>query len=253
MKIENFLRSNDLAIFRNELLEEHPELREELEEEIQKMQEEQAARIAELEGLEQQLLETGNSDKSHNAGSENTAFVSKQKEAADKIGHLNDNQAESYVTTDGTGEETGAEGSMEGGDDNLTISEEEPIAGLEDENEENMDNLGDDEPEEKATVDEDVDLVATTTPDSAISDALESENSDELSLTYLRQEFIKHVKKDIERMVKLVLPVLEPMMRAGDVAMKYIRTVIMTMQKSYDAQTQKEDEEIEDSPEAVES
>jgi hypothetical protein len=247
-------------------LEEHPELREELEEEIQKMQEEQAARIGELEGLQQQLLETENSDQSIDSGTENAAFVPKQKATAENVeegdgntdpnligeeaGATRDEQANGQVL-----EEEPIEGVAEE-DDNLHLSEEEPIADGEDGIEESTDDSDGLEAESTTSTEEDSDPIATSSSENSASGDVTTEkpsNADELTLAYLKQEFILYVKKDIERVAKFMLPVLQPMLRAGDVAMKYIRAVVVTMKNSYDAHAQKEKEAGNNSADAVES
>jgi hypothetical protein len=255
-----------LAQLRNDLLEEHPELREELEGEIQKMQEEQAARIAELEGLQEQLLETESSDQSNDSGSENAAFVPNQTTTAENVevgdGNTNPNLIgeEAGATSDEQAngqllEEEPIEGVVEE-DDNLHISEEEPMVAGEDGIEESTDDSDGLEAESTTSTEEDSDPIATTSTENNTSGDVTTEdrsNADDQTLAYLRQEFIQYVKKDIERVMKLLLPVLQPMLRAGDVAVKYIRAAFVTMQKTYDAHAQKEEEAGDNSAEAVES
>lgn len=237
---------------RNDLLEEHPELREELEDEIKAMQEEQAARRAEVEGLQEQLSES-ETKASDASGSENTAFVSRnQNKEESSDGRAS---AEEHVATSEQGA-TADDGEANANLD-IDISEEEPI--VEEEILEQIVDEVDDvvvedvlQDQESAT-DEEKSEPTTTSDDASVGSTNEAvakeetSNKDDLTLAAFVEEFVEYIRNDIQKFHKTfqqyVLPVIQPMFKAGNTAVKYIKAAVMTIQKEYNERAQQAEKE----------
>jgi hypothetical protein len=237
----------------NDLLEAHPELREELEDEIKAMQEEQAVRRAELESLKRQLLESEADNSNNDSKPEGAAFFTKQQgigygggEASVKISNEDNSQEEkeSIIAASDEEEKITTAGDEEDvkGDDELAISEEEPI------DEEESEDVSD----ETATASkiEDEEEPSITTASDAIAQEDTSSN-DDLTLSAFVEEFIQYIRKDVQKFQKnfqkYVVPVIAPMFRAGGTAAKYIKAAVLTFQKNYNERGQSRGEEASES------
>eukprot|EP00980_Cylindrotheca_fusiformis_P018841 scaffold6277_cov54-Cylindrotheca_fusiformis.AAC.1 len=149
------------------------------------MKEEQAARIGELEKLEEQLSETDDSGENN----EGTAFIPKQKGATEH---------------EGTGDFTNVDEEHSGGtiseadDESLHISEEEPIAAEQENSEASLEDDADGEFSNSSVVDSDP--AASSTSKSNNSEVATGHSSNvHTSLPQLAQEILLQVKKDIDR------------------------------------------------------
>lgn len=177
------------------------------------MQEEQAARKAELEELQRQL----NKDEKEKP-SEGKAFFPKEK------------------VTGGGGGDSSAE----------SDEEEEPIVSSQSQEQEKV--QGASEEEADASTDESVESStddSTATTDGAIAKPDANKSQEDLTLAEIRRAFIQYVKKDFQRIRQFLLPVFEPMLRAGNLAVKYARALVISIQQQYsgneDAKGGKED------------
>jgi hypothetical protein len=186
---------------RNELLDEYPELAEELEEEIKKMEAEQGERRAEVEGLQNKVAgaESTNS-------TPGTAFVSKPQ---------NDEE------------------------DDLEIGEEEPILVDEKKAEAKIDKTYEDEIPNEPLVEEESDPKSEEVKSAELESKEESSTKQDFTMKVLSfeiiRELLKHVENDLKRIAELLAPVLTPILRAGDVAWRHIRATIVTLRKHYES------------------
>ena len=211
---------------RNELLEQYPELAEELEEEIQKMEVENAAQKAEVDMLQKKLSEAETTnDKKPQSFPPGTAFVSKPKTA----------------------------GVLE---DDLEISEEEPIF-VDDASEEQQTIIDDQTKEKTSTPKTETEETETKTEESGTA-GLESKEKrsikDDLTLKALAIEIIRgvvrHTENDLKRIVELMAPVVRPLFEAGETAWKRIRKAFAMVRKSFES-SQRSEEEANAGPDAV--
>lgn len=203
---------------RNEILAEHPELAEELEAEIARMEEEQDQKLAEIQRLQQELEEKNESSVPEASGA---AFVPKPRspEVSQTTGTPQDNVEEETVLAD----------------------EAKPVE------------------EEETVKEETVETSRQEASSSASSDGSESELEEEsskeskekedLTLSALSIEIIRTMFKDTERELKrfieLLLPAVRPIINAGDVAWRHIKSTLISLKKDYDSMAQKKKEEQE--------
>ncbi|CAJ1960977.1 unnamed protein product [Cylindrotheca closterium] len=240
----------------NEILEEHPELREELEEEIIKMQQEQQARKEELEHLKQELQD--NEGDASDSASEGAAFIGKPKmeDASDSA-----SEGAAFVgkpKMEQTQEETVEEPATPEVEDQQTIQNEtleeevEEEASNADAEEQEVDSTDNIESGTQSTADKmegleisDEERIPLNEKEEAALAEQEEIIPDDLTLEYLRVEFIKYVKKDIERVTRILIPILKPMLSAGDLAIRYIRAALSTLKDAYSSQPNSTEEKAE--------
>lgn len=188
----------------NELLESNPELRDELQAELAKLQEAQDTKKAEIEELQSQL--------------DNKAEESKE---------------ESDSSPQGEGEDEGED------DEELQVSEEEPIAATvteEDAEEVPLTTEDTDQQIESSdSTENDASASAIATPDA-------NNSQEDLTLKEISRAFIEHVQKDIQRIRQFLIPVFEPMLHAGNLAVKYARALFITIRQQYASSSQREEE-----------
>lgn len=200
---------------------EHPELAEELEAEIARMEEEQAQKQAEIQGLQQELEEKGKSSDSESSGA---AFVPKPRspEVSQTTGTPQDNVEEGAVPADKAKpveEETVKAETME------TPRQQSMPSASSDGSESQME-----EPSEKSKEKEDLDL----------------------SVVEIIRTMLKETERDIKRIFALILPVVRPAINAGDVAWRHIKTTVISLLKDFDKMVQhkKEEQQRQESGEA---
>ena len=218
---------------RNELLNEYPELAEELEEELKKMEEENAAKQKELAEL-QKRLEDQQSTEDGSVGSAETgsgaAFVSSGKTAPSTTTEQ-ENKGE---------EEFDEDASIQQGDDLEEVVEED---GSHD---------GEEALNVTETVDEVVDETETVASEKADEQTLPIEGnttdvtakstktSEDFTMTHLAIEtlraFVEHAKDDVKRLVGLMIPVVQPLFNAGDVAWRQIKALFLKARDAYYAE-----------------
>lgn len=202
------------------------------------MQKEQEARKEELENLKQQLQdnEADGSDsasagvafvgkpKADAPASEGAAFVGKPKvEAAQETQEsiaeepvTSEAEEQQAIVTETLEEEVEEEAAStshieEQGDDSDTQSTKDKTEGLE--------------------ISEEERIPLNEQEEAALAE--QEELPDDLSL----ESFIKYVKKDIERVTRILIPILKPMLNAGDLAIRYIRAALLTLRNAYNSQT----------------
>jgi hypothetical protein len=207
-------------------LAEHPELAEELEAEIARMEEEQTQKQAELQRLQQEVEEKSTGNVSESSGA---AFVPKppsSPEVSQTAGIPQDNVEEETVMAD----------------------EAKPVE------------------EETVTTAETVENPRPEVSPSASSDGYESQmeeksseeskEKEDLTLSALSLEIIRTVfnnaERDVKRIIDLILPAVQPVLNAGDVAWRHIKATLMSLKEDFDRAVQKKKEEQrQDSGEAA--
>ena len=227
---------------RNELLNEYPELAEELEEELKKMEEENAAKQQELAELqkrveEQQSTEDGAAASS--AAASGAAFVSSGKTTPsttteqDKKGEEEFDEDASIQQGDDL-EEVKENGS-DNGEDELIVTE-----------------IAEDVIEETETVssEKEEEMVSSIEGNTTDVTAKPTKTSEDFTMTHLAIEtlraFVEHAKDDVKRLVGLMIPVVQPLFNAGDVAWRQIKALFMKARDAYYAQPTEDEEGKED-------
>ena len=197
---------------RNDLLEQYPELADELEEEIKRMELENAEKQAELDDLQTQGLNEGGSGASEPEGG--AAFVPR---GGDNGG------AQQTVTMPSTGSAEGISS------ENSAILDQQDMGG------------------ETADIDDGLlsseDGVATSASDETTSTQVESPDNNSTSskedfeLSHLAIEslraFVKHAKDDVKRILDLVVPVMQPLLTVGDTAWRQIKALFVKARDVY--------------------
>jgi hypothetical protein len=193
---------------RNELLSEYPELAEELEEEIKKMEAENQAKQAEIDGIQQQQQQQQYSQTNDGANvGGGPSFVSKSSSTTEEERNID------------------SEGTVKVENDDLIVGEEELIHAPENERD------GED------SID-DLDTTANTTTTTDIESPSDAPKED-YTLSHLAIEtlraFVKHAKDDAKRIFELVVPVMQPLLTAGDVAWRQIKALFVRAREAYSA------------------
>jgi hypothetical protein len=210
---------------RNELLTQYPELAEELEEEIKRMEAENKAKQAELNEIQQKV--SGVLENTKGAPSEGAAFVTKTQSTStgESNGSSNVKPGSSTTTTDAATNPDGDD------DDDLIISEETPIT--DDTREDSL--VNDDNPEDLLEDSMDATSTKTTDLDSPVDASTQKED---FALVHLAVEtlraFVKHAKDDVNRIIELVAPVLKPILTAGDVAWRQLKALFLKAREAYE-------------------
>ena len=65
--------------------------------------------------------------------------------------------------------------------------------------------------------------------------------------------FVEHAKDDVKRLVGLMIPVVQPLFNAGDVAWRQIKALFMKARDAYYAEPNEDEEVTEDSDSKKES
>ena len=200
---------------------EHPELAEELEAEIARMEEEQAEKQAEVQRLQQELEEKNESSASESSGA---AFVPKPRspEVSQTTGTPEDNVEEETVLAD----------------------EAKPV---------------EDETVNAETVETPRQEALPSASSDGSESQMEEESSEEskndlsLSLIEIIRTVLKQADQDVKRMYALILPVVQPAINAGDVAWRHIKTTLISLLKDFNTMVQhkKEEQQRQESGEAA--
>lgn len=195
---------------RNEILAEHPELAEELEAEIARMEEEQAQKQAEVQRLQQELEEKIEGSASESSGA---AFVPKARSPE---------VSQTTGTQDNVEEET------------VLADEAKPV---EDEtvNAETMET-----PRQEASP-----SASSDGSESQMEEESSEESKEDLTLSVIEiiRTVLKQTEEDLKRIYALILPVVRPAINAGDVAWRQIKATFISLLKDFDKMVQHKKEE----------
>jgi hypothetical protein len=205
-------------------LDQYPELADELEEEIKKMEEENAARQAEVDQLQNELSEA---EKETTEESSGTAFVSKQQPQEDDSGTA-------FVPKPQVPKDE---------EDDFEILDEEPVqeaaaeqATIDDTDEETI--LSESKAAEQP---------ASTATNKDLESTQETASKEDLTMRALTLEIVRSILKqansDVKRIVELLAPVIRPILQAGDTAWRTIRATLVTMHQNH--QSSRNNEEAE--------
>jgi len=213
----------------NELLAQYPELADELEEEIKRMEKENSEKLDYVEQLENEI---SNDSTDGNLNEPGMAFASRSK-----------NQ-ESGIDDD----------IVEVDDDELVVSDEVPL------DEASDDLLSADDEEVKASTsvddteelhsshtnsddmhpDEDTEGIDTTNTVGTDIEAREASTiKEDLTLTHIAIEslrvLVKNAQDDVKRIINLAIPVLQPLFNVGDVAWHQMKALFVRAREVYEA------------------
>ena len=189
--------------FRNELLDQYPELAEELEEEIKKMEAENAAKKAEVDELQKKIAEVQEAARGKNVSNLDAAFVSRPRTTINSEDRSLNLQEETVFVEDpkigqtATGQAHEVDGKPQ--EEPEPIVEESNTAGL--------------ESPEATKIKEDLTLKA-------------------LAVEIIRG-LVRNANNDLKRIVELVAPVVRPLLEAGDKAWRRIRAAVVYIQQNY--------------------
>ncbi len=181
---------------RNELLTQYPELAEELEEEIKKMEDENKQKQADLERLRNEM---SNESKTEQTPEPGAAFVRSGKGRVDE-----------------TSESPPVEPDEEVADDNIQSS---TIMDLDDNTE-----------YEEEIEDEDV----SSSVETIESPKTEDLTLTHLAVESIRV-LVKNAQDDVRRIINLAIPVLQPLLNVGDVAWRQMKDLFSKARKAYEA------------------
>lgn len=192
----------------------YPELADELEEEIKRMEKENSEKQAYAESLENRIP---NDSTDNNQNDPDMAFAPQAK---------------------GQGSEND-----EVGDDELFMSNEVPL----DEPTVDLSSTDDEEVKPSTTTDsddtqqdEDIDdLDTTTTAGIDIESRDASAKKEDLTLTHIAIEslrvLVKNAQDDVKRIINLAIPVLQPFFDVGDAAWQQMKTLFVRAREVYEA------------------
>jgi len=222
----------------NELLNEYPELAEELEEELKKMEEENVAKQEELAELQSRLEEQHSTeDGSATSGTgSGAAFVSSGKTPSTTTEQETTGEESDEDTLMQQGDELEDDVDSDNGQEELTITET---------TEDVVDETGTvvtekDEETSSSVVGNTTDV--TTKP---------TTTSDDFTMTHLAIEtlraFVEHAKDDVKRLVGLMIPVVQPLFNAGDVAWRQIKALFVKARDAYYTEPTEDEEGTQDS------
>lgn len=187
----------------NELLDQYPELAEELEEEIKKMEAENAAKKAEVDELQKKIAEVQEAARGKNVSNLDAAFVSRPRTTIDSEDRSSNLQEETVFVEDpkigqtATGQAHEVDGKPQ--EEPEPIVEESNTAGL--------------ESPEATKMKEDLTLKA-------------------LAVEIIRG-LVRNANNDLKRIVELVAPVVRPLLEAGDKAWRRIRAAVVYIKQNY--------------------
>jgi hypothetical protein len=193
----------------NELLTQYPELADELEEEIKRMEKENSEKQAHVDSLETKM---SNDLSDGSLREENMAFAPKAKSREsenDKFENNNDNPRDEQA------------------DDYCSLDDKQKC---------NSSHIRSDD----VQLDEDTEVIDVT--DSVATD-IESQdasiNKEDLTLTHIAIEslrvLVKNAQDDVQRLINLAIPVLQPLFNVGDAAWRQIKTLVVRAREVYEA------------------
>jgi len=212
----------------NELLAQYPELADELEEEIKRMEKENSEKLDYVEQLENEI---SNDSTGGNLNEPGIAFTPRSK-----------NQ-ESGIDDD----------IVEVDDDELVVSDEIPLDEASDDllfaDEEVKASTSVDDTEELHSShtnsddmhpDEDTDDIDMTNPVGTDIEAREASTiKKDLTLTHIAIEslrvLVKNAQDDVKRIINLAIPVLQPLLNVGDVAWHQMKALFVRARQVYEA------------------
>lgn len=188
------------------------------------MQQEQEARKEELENLQQQLQD--DDPDAPDSASEGAAFVGKPEieEAQDVTADepsVSDAEEHQTIETEPLEEELDVEASNTDAEEQLDSEEKTDESGTQSTTDKT----------EGLEISDEERIPLNEQEEAALAD--QEKLPDDVTLEYLRDEFIKYVKKDIERLTRILIPILKPMLNAGDLAIRYIRAALTTLRDGY--------------------
>jgi hypothetical protein len=213
--------------YRNEILAQHPELAEELDEEIARMQQEKEQKEAEIQrlqaDLQEQEKEAASSSSSSKDKEKSAAFMPKAAPSEEeKVGSPQPNAASRTVVDD-------EEESEETSSGDFDITEEEPVANSQTETKfstPSQSDIGDDDQEEES---DSSDIMQQQEKSSGPEDFTISALSTEI----IRKLF-QNAERDLKRIVDIILPVVQPMLKAGDVAWKQLKRTFLFFKHDFE-------------------
>jgi regulator of replication initiation timing len=216
---------------RNELLTQYPELAEELEEEIRKMEEENAATQAELEQMKHQL-----SSSTHpQAEKENLAEDDDDSPEQKGLAFVSQTNNTRLDGEDSSISHSTIDNSQEASSD-FTISEEDVSDGASHVDETEGEIRDDGVQGEKDDLGSQSSTSATkndvVTPADTPPLSKEDFTLSHLAIEGLRA-FVRHAQDDLRRIIELVLPVMRPLLTAGDVAWRQIKALFVNVRDAY--------------------
>lgn len=180
------------------------------------MEAEQAARLAEVEELEQKLAET------------EAMIEAKKEDTPDSAAFVS-----SPTESDGTATE---EASDESSRENEEVNGHASIISTEEETEESTDSTSNAVEDTATTQEGQLETTNTTKEDFTVK---------AIGVEVIRA-MMKQVESDIRRIVELMIPVLQPLLRAGDQAWQRIRSAFDKFRQDYEArQAQHQETETE--------
>lgn len=198
-----------MVLYRNALLAEYPELAKEIEEEIKKLEAEQTTKRNEVQQLEKELAEAQAAAENTKSSTSGSAFLPPSKVVAPTQGNDTKTIEEDdfQVIDDGDSPTKGKEDD----DDNAAV----------------IDEIDDFSRQDTVPVDEMKKSVAVKNKTGVREDFTVSAMTFEIIRTLMKQ-----VESDVRRIVDLVGPVLQPILRAGDVAWRHLKVVFESLRTS---------------------
>ena len=206
-------------------MEEYPELRAEVEEELKKLEAEKDARLAEVEMLEKELEKAKEAAEERSTSSSGPAFIPSSPET--------DNETEeSGPETDDKTEETGADDFeiIDDGDSTAQAKNDVPLV---DEDEIVM---------EKEVIQ---DVKTATTELTTKNESDEDFTMKAITFEVIRT-MVKQLESNIKVIVELVTPAIRPILRAGDVAWRHLRVAVELLRNHYEKSKAGEEETVEE-------
>jgi hypothetical protein len=198
------------------LLEQYPELAEELEEEIKRMELENASKQAELDSIQQNIGSDGtqglNEGGSGSVQEGGTAFVPRGGDQG---------AAEQAAQT--------SLGDAEVGGEHLTLSEGHDVMDETADTEAHGEPLADSETTEESNDTKSKEMEGTSRNSTSSKEDFELSH---LAIESLRA-FVLHAKDDVKRILDLVVPVMQPLLTAGDAAWRQIKALFVKARDAY--------------------
>jgi len=197
----------------NELLTQYPELADELEEEIKRMEKENLEKEAHVDALETKMSNDSSDGSLREPG---MAFAPKEKSLESENDYTGDKFENNY--------------------DNPRDEQADDHHSLDDKQKFHSSHIRSDDMQ----LDEDTDVIDATDSvgtDTESQDA--STNKEDLTLTHIAIEslrvLIKNAQDDVQRLINLAIPVLQPLFNVGDAAWRQIKTLVVRAREVYEA------------------
>ncbi|OEU09605.1 hypothetical protein FRACYDRAFT_248453 [Fragilariopsis cylindrus CCMP1102] len=228
----------------NELLVQYPELADELEEEIKRMEEENLEKQAKVDELKSEIGGSNNNVEEtvdSTSGNDNNDGGQEQD---DTPGMAFTRGKEATNNDDNNEDENENDDINESIDDDIASGKESTTASattIIDEVEEN-DILSATITNNAITGDDIIgkDMESSSDDTLLLSDTADGgKNAEDFTLSHLAVEslrvLVKNASEDVKRVIGLAIPVFQPLLNAGDVAWKQIKSLYAKARKAYDA------------------